>query len=157
MWLPIHAGIELIYISKRNSRVTQCGLVTDRPIVSKHITVQQIPKSSSVRTIYGVCSKSTPSDHKTRVTSQSAPWRLKSPASGLFTQTVVLAHQGKHESSASLVFVRVVHRWRGDSPHKGAVTRKCLHLKASSCYKKSRLSSEYGSTKCQNGPFESKN
>ena len=34
------------------------------------------------------------------------------------------ADQRKHQSSASLAFVRVIHRWPVDSPHKGPVTRK---------------------------------
>ena len=34
------------------------------------------------------------------------------------------ADQRKHQSSASLVFGRGIHRWTVDSPHKGAVTRK---------------------------------
>ena len=32
--------------------------------------------------------------------------------------------QGKHQSSASLAFVRGIHRWLVNSPHKGPVTRK---------------------------------
>ena len=32
--------------------------------------------------------------------------------------------QRKHQSSASLAFVRGFHRWPVDSPHKGLVTRK---------------------------------
>ena len=32
--------------------------------------------------------------------------------------------QRKHQSSASLVFVRGIHRWPLDSPHKGPVTSK---------------------------------
>ena len=32
--------------------------------------------------------------------------------------------QRKHQSSASLAFVRGIHRWPMDSPHKGPVTRK---------------------------------
>ena len=32
--------------------------------------------------------------------------------------------QRKNQSSASLVFVRGIHRWPVDSPHKGPVTRK---------------------------------
>ena len=32
--------------------------------------------------------------------------------------------QGKHQSSASLAFVRGIHRWSVNSPHKGPVTRK---------------------------------
>ena len=34
------------------------------------------------------------------------------------------ADQGKHQSSASLAFVRGVHRWPVNSPHKWPVTRK---------------------------------
>ena len=34
------------------------------------------------------------------------------------------ADQRKHRSSASLVFVRGIHRWQVNSPHKGPVTRK---------------------------------
>ena len=34
------------------------------------------------------------------------------------------ADQRKHQSSASLVFVRGIHRWPVNSPHKGPVTRK---------------------------------
>ena len=34
------------------------------------------------------------------------------------------ADQRKHQSSASLVFVRGIHRWPVNSPHKGPATRK---------------------------------
>ena len=34
------------------------------------------------------------------------------------------ADQRRHQSSASLDFVRGIHRWPMDSPHKGPVTRK---------------------------------
>ena len=34
------------------------------------------------------------------------------------------ADQRKHQSSASLTFVRGIHQWRVNSPHKGPVTRK---------------------------------
>ena len=34
------------------------------------------------------------------------------------------ADQRKHQSSASLAFVRVIHRWPVNSPHKGPVMRK---------------------------------
>ena len=36
------------------------------------------------------------------------------------------ANQRKHQSSASLAFVRGIHRWPVNSPHKGPVTRKML-------------------------------
>ena len=44
-------------------------------------------------------------------TSWWARWRLKSPAS-------------PHQSSATQAFVRRIHRWPVNSPHKGPVTRK---------------------------------
>ena len=37
-----------------------------------------------------------------------------------------VADQRKHQSSASLAFVRGIHRWPVNSPHKGPVTRKML-------------------------------
>ena len=59
------------------------------------------------------------------MTSQWARWRLKSPASRLFTQAFIQdADQRKHQSSASLAFVRGIHRWPMNSLHKGPVTRK---------------------------------
>ena len=36
------------------------------------------------------------------------------------------ADQRKHQSSASLAIVLGIHRWPGNSPHKGPVTRKML-------------------------------
>ena len=54
-----------------------------------------------------------------------ARWRLKSPASWLFTQPFIqAAGQRKHQISASLAFVRGIHRWPVNSPHKWPVTRK---------------------------------
>ena len=42
------------------------------------------------------------------------------------------ANQTKHQSSASLAFVRGIHRWPVNFPYKGPVTRKCFHLLTSS-------------------------
>ena len=42
------------------------------------------------------------------------------------------AYQRKHQSSASLAFVWVIHREPVNSPHKGPVTRKMAHLMTSS-------------------------
>ena len=43
----------------------------------------------------------------------------------IFCSTVCLGTgQRKHQSSASLAFVREIHRWPVNSPHKGPVTRK---------------------------------
>ena len=51
-------------------------------------------------------------------------------ASQITSLTIVYAtiysdpDQRKHQRSASLAFVRGIHRWPGNSPHKGPVTRK---------------------------------
>ena len=51
--------------------------------------------------------------------------RLKSPAPRLFTQPFIQgADQRKHQSSASLAFVRGIHRSPVNSPHKEPVARK---------------------------------
>ena len=51
--------------------------------------------------------------------------RLQSPAPRLFTQPFIQgADQRKNQSSTSLAFVRGIHRWPVNSPHKGPVTRK---------------------------------
>ena len=42
------------------------------------------------------------------------------------------ANERKHQSSASLAFVRGIHRWPANSPHKGPVTRNMFHLMTSS-------------------------
>ena len=53
--------------------------------------------------------------------------RLESPASRLFTHPFIQgADQRKHQSSASLAFVRGIHRWSVNSPRKGPVTRKMV-------------------------------
>ena len=38
--------------------------------------------------------------------------------------SIVYSDQSKHQSSASLAFVRRIHRWPVNSPHKRPVTRK---------------------------------
>ena len=38
------------------------------------------------------------------------------------------ADQRKHQSSASLAFVKGIHRWPVNSPHKGPVTRNMFPL-----------------------------
>ena len=59
------------------------------------------------------------------VTSQWAPWRLKSSASRVFASPCVQAHiTKKDQNSASLTFVGGNHRWPVDSHHKGPVTRE---------------------------------
>ena len=61
-------------------------------------------------------------------------WRLKSPASRLFTQPFVQAQIKENiKAHASLAFVRDIHRWPMNSPHNGPVTRKCFHLMTSLC------------------------
>ena len=59
------------------------------------------------------------------MTSYWARWRIKSPAARLFTQPFIQgAGQRKHQSSASLAFVRGIHRWPVNSLHKWPFARK---------------------------------
>ena len=59
------------------------------------------------------------------MTSQWARRRLKSPASPfVYSAVYSRADQRKHQSSASLAFVRGIHRGPVNSPHKWPVTRK---------------------------------
>ena len=51
--------------------------------------------------------------------------------------------QRKHQSSASLAFVRGIHRWPVNSPQKGPVTRKCFHLMTSSCSEQSGITGSH--------------
>ena len=60
---------------------------------------------------------------KFTMTSWLVQWHLKLLASRLFT-VCSAADQRKHQSSASLGFVRGIHRWPVNSLHKGPVTRK---------------------------------
>ena len=50
----------------------------------------------------------------------------------VFSTIYPCADQRKHQSSASLGFVREIHRWPVNFPHKGPVTRKCFHLMTAS-------------------------
>ena len=74
-------------------------------------------------------------------------------ASQITTLTIVYstvysgAHQRKHQSSASLAFVRGIHRGPVNSPHKWPVTRKMFPFDdVIMSYYKSRVS-------CQKGPI----
>ena len=51
-------------------------------------------------------------------------------------------YQRKHQSSASLAFVRGIHRWPMNSPHKGPVTRKVFSFDDGIMAKLARLCHE---------------
>ena len=52
-------------------------------------------------------------------------WHLKSPAPWLFTQPFIQV-QIKNLSSTSLAYVKGIHQWPVNSPHKGPVTQKII-------------------------------
>ena len=54
-----------------------------------------------------------------------------------------VADQRTHRSSASLAFVRGIHRWLGNSPHKGPVTRNFFHFMTSSWWLHPHLKSKW--------------
>ena len=89
----------------------------DKTLQAPHQPVNQSPQPVQLKWM-GISTVST-------MTSQWARWRLTSPASRLFIQPFVEgADQSKCQRSASLAFVRGIHRWPMNSPHKGPVTRK---------------------------------
>ena len=51
--------------------------------------------------------------------------------SSVFSTVCSCAHHRKHQSSASLAFLRGIDRWPMDSSHKRPVTRKCFPLMTS--------------------------
>ena len=59
-----------------------------------------------------------------RVTLWWVQWRLKSPASRLFTQPFIQTQIKENIKAPRLAFVRGVHRGPVNSPHKVPVTRK---------------------------------
>ena len=63
-----------------------------------------------------------------KVTSKWALWRLKSPAFGKFAQPFVQAQikniKDPRQRSASLAFLRGIHRWPAESPRRGLEMRK---------------------------------
>ena len=75
----------------------------------------------------------TPLNMANTVTSWWARWRLKSPASPLFTQAF-----RKHQSSASLAFVWGIHRWPVNTPHKSQQRGKCFQLMTSSWHNRNK-------------------
>ena len=50
----------------------------------------------------------------------------------VYSNVCSCADQRKHQSSASLAFVRRIHQWPVNSPHKGPVTRKTFPLMTTS-------------------------
>ena len=53
-----------------------------------------------------------------------ARWRITSPASRLFTQRCIQAQIKENINALSLAFVRGIHRWPVNSPHKWPVMQK---------------------------------
>ena len=62
-------------------------------------------------------------EHSTDVTMGAMASQITSLTS-VYSTIYSGADKKKHQSSASLVFVRGIHRWPVNSPHKGPVTRK---------------------------------
>ena len=67
------------------------------------------------------------------VTSQCAMASQVTSLTIVYSTVYSGADQRKHQSSASLAFVRGIHRWPVNSPQKGPVARKYFQLMTSSC------------------------
>ena len=57
-----------------------------------------------------------------------APWCLKSTAAQMFVEQVVQTIKGNIKAPSYWPFVRGIHQWMVDSPHKGPVTQKVFPL-----------------------------
>ena len=93
---------------------------------------QKTPHSSPVRVRYGVSFVDSNSDLHY---SDAIMGTMASQITGISIACSTVgseADQRKHQSSASLAFVRGIHQWLMNSPHKGPVTGKCVHLMTSS-------------------------
>ena len=73
--------------------------------------------------IFCTCSGQNPLIHYWDVIMSVMPSQITSLTS-VYSTVYSGADQRKHQSSTSLAFVRVIHRWSVNSPHKGPVTRK---------------------------------
>ena len=104
----------------------QAGWLVGRSVGWLNRFMDAVPVNSAPAPLRGSPTRDNPkiACHIT-MTSQWAWWPLKSPASRLFTQLFIQGiDQRKHQSSASLAFVRGIRWWPVNSPHKGPVTRK---------------------------------
>ena len=63
------------------------------------------------------------------------------------------AHQRKHQSSASLAFVRGIHRWPVDSPHKGPVTLKMFPFDDVIMWLSDHISSSFYKSYCHRDTY----
>ena len=92
-------------------------LVHKRPVVKQWSLVREM----------AWCSQETVINHHNDVIMGSMASQITSLT--IVYSTVYLgADQGKHRRSASLAFVRGIHRWPVNSPHKWPVTRKMFPL-----------------------------
>ena len=80
--------------------------------------------------VYNICLRVLTLEHYIRLQWRHNEHDMASQITTITTVSIVCstvcsgADQRIHQSSASLAFVRGIHRWPVDSPHKGPVTRK---------------------------------
>ena len=79
-----------------------------------------------------ICSWHTNPSHYSDVMMSAMAYQITS-LTIVFSSVYSCVDQRKHQSAASLAFVRGIHRWSVNFPHKGPVTRKNFHLMTSSC------------------------
>ena len=86
----------------------------------------------------------TPSNHYNGVIMSAMVSQITSPTI-VYSSVYSGADQRKHQSSASLAFVRRIHRWPVNSPHKGPMTRKMFPFNDVIMW----MISLYGPSNCQ--------
>ena len=90
---------------------------------------------------------SMPIIHYSDVIMSSMAFQITSFTIDVYSTVYSGADQRKHQSSASLAFVRGIHRWSVNSRTKGQLRGKRFHLMTSSCAKIMGKTEHYPTTK----------
>ena len=134
LWLFLTNAVNLMLSWNENTIHLTCPLVTgefpsQRPVTQSFDVFFHLRLNKRLSKKSWVWWFETPSCSLWRhcnvtVTPWWARWRLKSPASPILVQLFAQAQIKKTSNSASLAFVRGIHRLPVNSPYKGPGTRK---------------------------------
>ena len=137
---PLIRGLKLDIHKFTSTYAQLIVLPTSRPITQMSYLLKVVPLSSRLtpetmwswmRPARGVpslgtrywWSVATETHHNSDVIISAMAFQITSPMT-VYSTVYSGTDQRKHQSSASLAFVRGIHRWPMNSPHKGPVTRK---------------------------------
>ena len=121
--------------SQITSNLTVCSTVCWHQIYHQRSTMDRIPLTKGQRCgkrFRVMKSSYNCLIHYNGVTMSSMASQITS-LTFVYSTVYLDVDQRKHQSSASLAFVRGIYRWPVNSPYKGPVNGKCFHLMTSSC------------------------